>query len=156
MPGKSGFSGAACDGKSAVMPRFFYAVFFAFLPWPAAILFCFSSSSSFSSLHRGCCPAWAAGRLPGAGHGVRGVSYPLSGCNAARALRKKRGFSLCLGADVCSRSRQSVSFFKGNTLPLHPRTPLFAVTRKESLELTVPRPPRVAWGVGANLPGFAG
>ena len=120
------------------MPRFFYAVFFAFLPWPAAILFCFSSSS-FSSLHRGCCPAWAAGRLPGAGHGVRGVSYPLSGCNAARALRKKRGFSLCLGADVCSRSRQSVSFFKGNTLPLHPRTPLFAVTRKESLELTVPR-----------------
>ena len=84
----------------------------------------------FSSLHCGCCPAWAAGRLPGAGHGVRGVSYPLIGCNAARALRKKRGFSLCLGADVCSRSRQSVSFFKGNTLPLHPRTPLFAVTRK--------------------------
>ena len=36
--------------------------------------------------------------------------------------------------------------------PLHPRTPLFAVTRKASLELTVPRPPRVAWGVGANLP----
>ena len=116
------------------MPRFFYAVFFAFLPWPAAILFCFSSSS-FSSLHRGCCPAWAAGRLPGAGHGVRGVSYPLSGCNAARALRKKRGFSLCLGADVCSRSRQSVSFFKGNTLPPAPPYSPFAATRRVSFLL---------------------
>ena len=43
----------------------------------------------------GCCPARAAGRLPGAGHGVRGENSPLH--------------------------------------PLHPRTPLFAVTRKQSL-----------------------
>ena len=43
----------------------------------------------------GCCPARAAGRLPGVGHGVRGAAAPLH--------------------------------------PLHPRTPLFAVTRKQSL-----------------------
>ena len=29
------------------------------------------------SVHRGCCPAWAAGRLPGAGHGVRGAAAHL-------------------------------------------------------------------------------
>ena len=40
--------------------------------------------------------------------------------------------------------------------PLHPRTPLFAGARKLSLGWTVPRPPRAARGVGANLPGPAG
>ncbi len=30
-----------------------------------------------SSLHRGCCPERAAGRLPGAGQGVRGAAAPL-------------------------------------------------------------------------------
>ena len=77
------------------------------------------------------------GRSParrGAG-GERGKSRPLIGWGAARALRKKRGFSLCLGADVCSRSRQSVSFFKGNTLPPAPPYSPFAITRRVSFLL---------------------
>ena len=79
----------------------------------------------------GRCPAWAAGRLPGAGHGVRGAAALLLGCCAARALRKKRGFSLCLGADVCSPSRQRVSFFKGNSLPpAPPYSPLFGTAKE--------------------------
>ena len=59
-------------------------------------VFCCSFSFFFPSLDCGCCPARAAGRLPGAGHGVRGEKSPLH--------------------------------------PLHPRTPLFAVTRNLSLE----------------------
>ena len=97
----------------------------------AAFLFRHSFSSS---LYGGCCPAWAAGRLPGVGHGVRGEGPSLIGCGAARAPRKKRGFSLCLGADVCSRSRQSVSFFKGNTLlPAPPYSPFCGNAKAVSL-----------------------
>ena len=40
--------------------------------------FCVSFLFSFSStLNGGCCPERAAGRLPGAGHGVRGATAPL-------------------------------------------------------------------------------
>ncbi len=45
-------------------------------PLSAGILFLCLFPLFFSALACGCCPERAAGRLPGAGHGVRGVSYP--------------------------------------------------------------------------------
>ena len=66
------------------------------------------------SVHRGCCPERAAGRLPGAGHGVRGENPLYTPCTPVLPIVRER--EICL------------------------------------LSWAVPRPPRVAWGVGANLP----
>ena len=70
--------------------------------------------SRCSSVHHGCCPVRAAGRLPGAGHGVRGENPLYTPCTPVLPFVRER--EICL------------------------------------LSWAVPRPPRVAWGVGANLP----
>ena len=70
--------------------------------------------SRCSSVHHGCCPVRAAGRLPGAGHGVRGENPLYTPCTPVLPFARER--EICL------------------------------------LSWAVPRPPRAAWGIGANLP----
>ena len=57
-----------------------------------------------SSSACGCCPAWAAGRLPGAGHGVRGVPplHPLHPRTPRLAVTRKLSLSLdCTSPAAC-------------------------------------------------------
>ena len=83
-----------------------------------------------SSLACGCCPAWAAGRLPGAGHGVRGGKGGLRGLFSSslhRGCCPERAAGRLPGAGHGVRGVPPLH-------PLHPRTPRLAVTWKLSLE----------------------
>ena len=62
-----------------------------------------------SSSACGCCPAWAAGRLPGAGHGVRGVPplHPLHPRTPRLAVTRKLSLSLdCTSPAACRVGRR--------------------------------------------------
>ncbi len=90
----------------------------------------------------GCCLAWAAGRLPGRLFFFCCCPFLSSslycGCCPARAAGRLPG----AGHGV-----------RGENSPLHPRTPLLRECGGSLLNGAVPCPPRVAWGVGADLPG---
>ena len=123
---------------------------------------CPANSFSFclpsSSLACGCCPARAVGRLPGAGHGVRGAAAPpLDRMWRCPRTAEKARFFLVLGRGRLLPQPSECFLLKRKHSP--PCTPVLPFVREREICLlsrAVPRPPRVAWGVGANLPGRSG